>query len=584
VLAVFAAIAAYAAFAPAWNKSVLTSGVFRTRDAEQALERGGIYEHTVLFYADGVSTTVSVELRGGSPVLKNNGKVEASTVLDMPTQILVGLLPVLLHGGAEQEVFVVGYGSGITIGAIAQAPEVARLDVVELEPEVYTAADGFFGSFNHRPEDDPRVHRYVGDARNFLLAGDRAYDVIVSEPSNPWMAGVASLFSREFYHFARAHLAPGGVFCQWVQLYEMGPRNVKMIYRTFHDAFPYVYAFTPSAHSADTILVGALRPLALDLEHVGRRAREDSIRAELERARVTSVEDLFANLILGPDEIAAFSAGATLNTDDNARLEYTAPADLLNSLVRRDLGKLSGSIFAQGWPYGRLGGLVTGLGEGARRADRELTLALALLEHGRHREAGRWLARAEQSGAGAPAARLGVILGLARLRDQADPELPVASPQDPVPAPSPALFDSVDPAERERAAAQLLSAYGLIAEGRWRDAADALVDLPRRSQDDAGHDVSLLMGYVAYQAADFPRAALLLSPLVVDGEYAHHRPAVYYYAGRVAYGSGKFREGVALLAQFAQLAPEAASAQAGRLGSDDARTEPAGLRIDDARD
>src|SRR5690606_4228216 len=129
-------------------------------------------------------------------------------------------------------VFVVGYGSGITVGAIAQAPSVERIDVVELEPAVYTAADRFFGAYNHRPEADPRVRRLVGDGRNVLLAGDRRYDVIVSEPSNPWIAGVASLFTREFYALASEHLADGGVFCQWAQLYELGPRNVKTIYRT----------------------------------------------------------------------------------------------------------------------------------------------------------------------------------------------------------------------------------------------------------------------------------------------------------------------------------------------------------------
>ena len=105
------------------------------------------------------------------------------------------------------------------------------------------------------------MHRLLGDGRSVLLASDLRYDVIVSEPSNPWIAGVASLFTADFYAAARQRLAPGGVFCQWAQLYELGPARVKMIYRTFAAAFPHVYAFTPGDETTDTILIGSDAPL-----------------------------------------------------------------------------------------------------------------------------------------------------------------------------------------------------------------------------------------------------------------------------------------------------------------------------------
>src|SRR5690606_6512065 len=191
---------------PGWDRSDFTAGLCRGHLLTDSLVHGSVLAGEAVYYGDGVSTTVAVERAGESWVLKNNGKVEASDRHDMPTQILVGLVPVLLHGGDAQSVFVIGYGSGVTVGAIAQSPQVDRIDVVELEPSVYEAADRYFGHVNHRPELDPRVRRHVGDGRSFLLAGDRRYDVIVSEPSNPWIAGVASLFSREFYQFAKEHL------------------------------------------------------------------------------------------------------------------------------------------------------------------------------------------------------------------------------------------------------------------------------------------------------------------------------------------------------------------------------------------
>src|SRR5438105_235386 len=131
------------------------------------------------------STTVSVEQWQKSLALKNNGKVDASNSDDMSTQIMVGLLPLLFHEPAldrPPEVAVIGYGSGVTIGAVTQFP-IARADVVELEPAVVEAGDRFFAAYSHLPSHDPRVRVIVGDGRNFLTQSRAPYDVIISEPS-----------------------------------------------------------------------------------------------------------------------------------------------------------------------------------------------------------------------------------------------------------------------------------------------------------------------------------------------------------------------------------------------------------------
>jgi spermidine synthase len=555
VAAIAAAAVALAAAAPGWNQSDLTAGLFRGHLLTQAMEQGRPVEREIVYYRDGVSTTVSVERAGESWVLKNNGKVEASDRHDMPTQILVGLLPVLLHPGRQQQVFVVGYGSGVTIGAIAQAEQVARIDVAELEPAVLEAADAYFADVSHRPAADPRVHRFLGDGRSVLLASDRRYDVIVSEPSNPWIAGVASLFTADFYAAARRRLAPGGVFCQWAQLYELGPARVKMIYRTFAGAFRHVHAFTPGDETTDTILIGSDQPLRLDLSALRRTMAQPALAAELARAEVTAPEQLAASLMLGPGEIASFTAGAEINTDDNARLEHTAPRDLLASVRGNQFAR---AVRGPAWPYGRLEPVVSGLGSGPARAVAELDLARALLAYGRRREAAWWLERAGTHGA--DPGRAAAVARLMRLSDPVDfndPELVVtAGDAGPLPAPSPDLF--ARGGDERDAAADLTEAYRLLAEGRWLAAWTVFDRLPARAATDGGRDVDLAVAYAAYKSLELARARDLLADLQDRAAYSARRPAVAYYSGRASYGLGAFRDGADALERFADQHPRLA--------------------------
>jgi spermidine synthase len=546
---------ALALFAPGWDQSDFTAGLFRGHLVEQAIAQGGPSRREVLFYRDGVSTTVSVERVGRSLVLKNNGKVEASDRHDMPTQILVGLLPVVLHPGREQEVFVIGYGSGVTVGAITQADSVSRIDVAELEPAVLEAADRFFAELSHRPAADPRVHRLLGDGRSVLLASGRRYDVIVSEPSNPWIAGVASLFTADFYRAARSRLAPGGVFCQWAQLYELGPARVKMIYRTFASAFPHVYAFTPGDETTDTILIGSDTPIRMDLTALARLMRSSpKLAAELARADIDAPAELAASLLLGAGEIAAFTAGAELNTDDNTSLEHGAPRDLFSS-VRGN--RFARSVRGATWPYGRLDQLVTGLGSGPALATAELDLARALLAYGRRREAATWIDRAAVHAEASASTRLERLHHLTGAVDFADPELVVtAGSAGPLPSPSPDLFAGGDEAGRREAARELTEAYRLVAGGRWHAAWQAFARLPDRTGDDRGRDIDLIAAYAAYKALDLEPARDLLSPLYGDESYSARRPAVSYYMGRASYGVGAFRDGTRALARFVDRHPD----------------------------
>ena len=244
----------------------------------------------------------------------------------------------------------VGYGSGVTAGSITQFP-IASLEVVELEPAIYRASR-FFDHVNHRPLANPKVTARVGDGRNFLTQRRDRFDVIISQPSNPWITGVSNLFTREYFRAIRARLADDGIFCQWAQLYEMSPWNIKTIYRTLRDEFPHVLVFAAEDLSSDTILIASAPP-----HRAGRRPHRRACwpmpapGAEAARAASTPAHDIPAHLLLGPEEVEAFTAGAAVNTDDNARIEFSAPRDLLG-YARFDpyLARVYGPL----WPYGRL--------------------------------------------------------------------------------------------------------------------------------------------------------------------------------------------------------------------------------------
>ena len=294
-------------------------------------QRGG-RDHELLFYRDGRASTVTViRHESGAVSLLNNGKPDGSSYpSDTRMQIMLGLLPALLHEGERARALVIGYGTGITAGALTRAPHVDSVDTVELEAAVYEAADRHFARFNHDAHRDPTVRRFVGDGRNFLAARGGAYDIIVSEPPNPWVAGVANLFSHELYQTAADHLAPGGVFCQWVQLYTIRPETVRKMYRTFHATFPNVVVFR--INPFETILIGTRRRLAFDERRLAARMAVPETRSELARARVFSPAQLFDMIVLTPPELAAYAGDGPIYTDDNGRLEFDAQRDYLHAV------------------------------------------------------------------------------------------------------------------------------------------------------------------------------------------------------------------------------------------------------------
>ena len=336
-----------ASLVPPWSLDVLASGV--SVYARSYLESGwSSYlsrptANDVIFYRDGLTATVSVHQVGNARFLRVNGKTDASTGGDLHTQLLLGHVPMLLHP-APREVAVIGLGSGITAGGIARYP-LDRIDVVELEPAVREAGR-LFAEHNGGVLDDRRVRVWIADGRNYLLTTPRQYDVIVSEPSNPWIGGLASLFTSEMFQHARARLRPGGIMVQWLQGYNLDSSDLRLIVRTFASVFPGATLWAPS--SSDFMLVGWSDAAAVDLPTLKARfeSHADAGR-DLRRAGVTEWTQVLGQLILGGADLARLAGEGPLNTDDRLTLEFTAPRALYRETVESNWQLIVGSRRAE---------------------------------------------------------------------------------------------------------------------------------------------------------------------------------------------------------------------------------------------
>jgi len=304
----------------AWDRAVISSGSFMPYRIED-LSQAELKKNKILFYKEGMHTTVTTELSvSGNIFLRVNGKTDASLALDMRTQLLSGYLPMFFHKN-PREVLVIGQGSGITLGAVEQFP-VEHVDLVEIS-EAVIEGSRFFSPFNHHALDDPRVRLLLEDGRNHVAMTDKTYDVIISEPSNPWISGVGVLFTRDFYELVRKRLNPGGLVCVWVHT-NMSPESFKSILRSFTEVFPQVTMWE-SIIGDDYLLIGSEEPYALPYEKVTEWLQNEEKGKDLRGIGVRSVGDLMSMFIMDTGKLIQFSSLAPVHTDDNALLEFSAP-------------------------------------------------------------------------------------------------------------------------------------------------------------------------------------------------------------------------------------------------------------------
>jgi len=327
-------IALGAAFgAPGWGSRLIDLGpTIYARDPMGPAARQAFLAHRgarQLAFREGWNATVSVWEGLSGRTLRVNGKVDASDQGDMDTQIMLGLAPAAARPEATSAL-VIGFGSGVTTRVLADVPGMRRVRVVEIEPAVLSVR-GLFARVNDSVLARPIVSAVTDDARSALQLRRDQFDLIVSEPSNPWVAGVATLYTPEFFQIVRSRLADGGVFSQWVQLYQLPLPVVAGIVRNVRAVFPHVEVWFSS--SLDLMILASDRPLRYDRAWIGRLLAPETPLGALSREwlGIDSVGDHFGRRLLDEAGVAQLVERGTLtHRDDRPELEFVAARRFLD--------------------------------------------------------------------------------------------------------------------------------------------------------------------------------------------------------------------------------------------------------------
>ena len=313
---------------PAWDPLLMSAGMYKyVSDLEEYSREGvrnyAVSDYELLYYKEGVTSTVTVAHATGDDNiwLANNGKIDASTTVDLPTQVLLGHFA-YLFAEDPRRVLVVGLASGISAGSAAlhAGPHV---DVLEIEPAVVEASH-FFDHVNNRPLERANVSCHVNDARNHLYLAEQPYDIVVNQPSNPWISGVSNLYTLEYFELCRQQMTDDGVFVQWMQLYGMGRDDLRCILRTLNQVFPHLILFS-SIEEADIVMVASSRPLELDIPRIEGILAQPDPAADLARVGILTPEDWLTYYLMDEVDVADMVGDGPLNTDDNLRIEFSAP-------------------------------------------------------------------------------------------------------------------------------------------------------------------------------------------------------------------------------------------------------------------
>lgn len=310
---------------PRWDMELLSGGAYKYAQYVQSGDlRSTLRAGTTLYHREGSAATVSVRRSAGIVALSIDGKVDASTGGDMLTQKLLAHLPLLLHQ-QPRRVAIVGLGSGVTLGSALTHP-IERADVIEISREVVDASRQF-EIVNRRALSDSRTRVIVGDGRAHMIFARGLYDVIISEPSNPWMAGMAALFTREFFQSVRQRLAADGIFCQWAHTYDMREADLRSIAATFAAVFPEGTMWLVG--ESDLLLVGSPAGVVPRLPAIRAGYARLGVPDDLRTVAVSDLASLLTTYVGGPAELRTFGRTAIVQTDDRMALEFSAPRGLI---------------------------------------------------------------------------------------------------------------------------------------------------------------------------------------------------------------------------------------------------------------
>ncbi len=305
-----------------WSKGVMVSGPYLASEREN---------YSVLYYREGIDATVAVTSPRGSPgmlrALRINGKPDASNEWgDMITQSLLAHIPLLLKPEAK-EICNIGLGAGVTAGSALAYP-VEKIDVVEISAAVVEAAK-YFEESNYGVLTDQRVKIHLADARNFLLLKNNQYDLIISEPSNPWMSGIANLYTREFFEIVRSRLKPGGMLCQWIHSYSLKADDFAAIIRTIADVFQYIQLW--ELMSTDFLILGSNEQIIVDIESLYHSFARLPVAEILSSININDPMQMTNFYVADSRQMVSWIENQKILTDDLPYLEFSAPRYLLKN-------------------------------------------------------------------------------------------------------------------------------------------------------------------------------------------------------------------------------------------------------------
>ena len=311
-----------------------------------------------IYYRDGFTSTITTSRDKYTKELSvsTNGKIDGSSYSDMPSQKLFAHFPALFHPNPKNAC-VIGFGTGTTVGSLAMHPGI-KVDAIEIEPAIIEAAE-YLNDYNNDPLSRKNVKLHLTDGRLHLQRNIGKYDLITSEPSNPWIAGVSDLFTVDFYRLAKNALTPNGVFGQWVQMYRLKPEALRLVVRTFQEVFPNVYVVILYPKN-DLMMIGCKGSYRPKLEEIKKRISKSDIAADIaaEPVNINDAYELFARLVLGPEQTRKFAGVGSVNTDFMPTLSYMAPLSLFDSTahiaIRRYIPKyLVPNTKTMGWDHNK---------------------------------------------------------------------------------------------------------------------------------------------------------------------------------------------------------------------------------------
>ena len=304
----------------------------QTREGENTDQSSQSNIHQLLMYDEGPTATVSVRRDNETISMAINGRTNASdSMFDMPTQVMLGQLPLFVAPRIEKGL-IIGFATGITMGSMLQSP-IQSVTCIELEPGTVTGSK-YFEHVNNLPLSDPRSRLIIDDARTYLRVTPERFDIIVSEPSHPWVPGVANLFTEEFFELGKARLNDQGVFVQWVQIYQLSTESLRSVLATYQKVFPHVLMFRVGGlnKGKDLLLFGSNQPLNLD--RLQERIADPRVIAELGRVNLSTEADVRSWFVCDETRLGPAVAGATINTDDNLHIETTVPRETFRPLMQ----------------------------------------------------------------------------------------------------------------------------------------------------------------------------------------------------------------------------------------------------------